>query len=102
MSKHLYFLGIGGTLMGSLAQLAKQMGFGQRQRRRHLSTYVRSSFQAGITAFEGFDPSQLDPAPDEIIIGNAGLPRGNEAVRIHLRAQPKLHLGGRMVRPRST
>ena len=27
MSKHLYFLGIGGTLMGSLAQLAKQMGF---------------------------------------------------------------------------
>ena len=27
MSKHLYFLGIGGTLMGSLAQLAKQMGY---------------------------------------------------------------------------
>ena len=27
MSKHIYFLGIGGTLMGSLAQLAKQSGW---------------------------------------------------------------------------
>jgi UDP-N-acetylmuramate-alanine ligase len=26
MSKHTYFLGIGGTLMGSLAQLAKELG----------------------------------------------------------------------------
>ena len=26
-SKHIYFLGIGGTLMGSLAQLAKESGY---------------------------------------------------------------------------
>ncbi len=26
MSKHTYFLGIGGTLMASLAQLAKELG----------------------------------------------------------------------------
>ena len=26
MSQHIYFLGIGGTLMGSLAQLAREMG----------------------------------------------------------------------------
>ena len=25
--QHIYFLGIGGTLMGSLAQLAQQMGY---------------------------------------------------------------------------
>ncbi|MGA0841029.1 MAG: Mur ligase domain-containing protein, partial [Pseudomonadales bacterium] len=27
MSAHIYFLGIGGTLMGSLAQLARERGY---------------------------------------------------------------------------
>ncbi|RPG27745.1 MAG: UDP-N-acetylmuramate:L-alanyl-gamma-D-glutamyl-meso-diaminopimelate ligase [Gammaproteobacteria bacterium TMED92] len=81
MSKHLYFLGIGGTLMGSLAQLAKQMGFGVSGSDGAIYAPMSDQLQqAGITTFEGFDPSQLEPAPDEIIIGNAGLPRGNEAV----------------------
>ena len=30
--------------------------------------------------YEGFDPAHLDPAPDMIVIGNAGLPRGHPAV----------------------
>ncbi len=81
MSKHLYFLGIGGTLMGSLAQLAKQLGFEVSGSDAGIYPPMSDQLaQAGITAFDGFDPSQLDPAPDEIIIGNAGLPRGNEAV----------------------
>ena len=35
---------------------------------------------ADITVFEGFTSEQLDPAPDLVIVGNANLPRGNEAI----------------------
>ena len=31
-------------------------------------------------SFEGFEEKQLDPAPEQIIIGNSGLPRGNPAI----------------------
>ena len=87
MTQHVYFLGIGGTLMGSLAQLAKQMGFAVTG--SDTALYPPMSDQlaaAGITVFEGFDPAQLDPAPDMIVIGNAGLPRGHEAVEYILEA----------------
>jgi UDP-N-acetylmuramate: L-alanyl-gamma-D-glutamyl-meso-diaminopimelate ligase len=81
MNKHIYFLGIGGTLMGSLAQLAQQMGYTVSG--SDAAIYPPMSDQlsaAGIIAHDGFDPAQLDPEPDLIVIGNAGLPRGHEAV----------------------
>ena len=81
MSKHLYFLGIGGTLMGSLAQLAKQMGFEVSGSDGAIYPPMSDQLsQADIRAFEGFDPAQLEPPPDQIIVGNAGLPRGNAAI----------------------
>ncbi len=81
MSQHIYFLGIGGTLMGSLAQLAKEMGF--RVTGSDKALYPPMSDQlaaAGIEIYEDFNPQQLEPAPDLVVIGNAGLPRGHEAV----------------------
>ncbi|MGI9325927.1 MAG: UDP-N-acetylmuramate:L-alanyl-gamma-D-glutamyl-meso-diaminopimelate ligase [Pseudomonadales bacterium] len=81
MSQHLYFLGIGGTLMGSLAQLAKELGY--RVSGSDKALYPPMSDQlaaAGIEVFEGFDPEQLQPAPDLIVLGNAGLPRGHPGV----------------------
>jgi UDP-N-acetylmuramate: L-alanyl-gamma-D-glutamyl-meso-diaminopimelate ligase len=81
LSQHIYFLGIGGTLMGSLAQLAQQMGY--RVSGSDQALYPPMSDQldaAGIRVYEGFDPAQLEPVPDLIVIGNAGLPRGHEAV----------------------
>ena len=81
MSKHLYFLGIGGTLMGSLAQLAKQMGYEVSGSDGAIYPPMSDQLsQAGIRAFEGFDPAQIEPPPDQIIVGNAGLPRGNTAI----------------------
>ena len=35
---------------------------------------------AGIEVFEGFDPAQLNPAPDLVVIGNANLPRGHPGI----------------------
>ena len=77
----LYFLGIGGTLMGSLAQLAQQKGFEVSGFDGPLYPPMSEQLAAaGIEVFEGFDPSQLRPPPDLAIVGNANMPRGHEAV----------------------
>jgi len=81
MTKHVYFLGIGGTLMGSLAILAKQKGFNVSG--SDGPVYPPMSDQlagAGIKVFEGFEAAQLKPAPDFIVVGNANLPRGKPSL----------------------
>ena len=81
MTKHVYFLGIGGTLMGSLAQLAKQGGWQVSGSDKALYPPMSELLaQAEIEVFEGFEPSQLEPRPDLVVIGNAGLPRGHPGV----------------------
>ena len=81
---HLHFLGICGTFMGSLALLAKAMG--HRVTGSDTNVYPPMSTQleqAGISIEEGFDPSQLTPSPDLVIVGNA-LSRGNACVEFLL------------------
>jgi UDP-N-acetylmuramate: L-alanyl-gamma-D-glutamyl-meso-diaminopimelate ligase len=81
MSAHIYFLGIGGTLMGSLAQLARERGYRVSGSDRALYPPMSEQLAAAdITLYEGFDPSQLDPAPDLVVVGNAGLPRGHPGI----------------------
>lgn len=81
MRGHLYFLGIGGTLMGSLALLAKEMGFEVSGSDGKIYPPMSDLLAAAnITLYEGFDAKQLDPAPSLIIVGNANLPRGSEAI----------------------
>ncbi|MDG1819699.1 MAG: UDP-N-acetylmuramate:L-alanyl-gamma-D-glutamyl-meso-diaminopimelate ligase [Porticoccaceae bacterium] len=77
---HIHILGICGTFMGSLAQLAKQLG--HQVSGCDANVYPPMSTQlesAGISLIEGFDPQQLQPAPDLIIVGNA-MSRGNPCV----------------------
>jgi UDP-N-acetylmuramate: L-alanyl-gamma-D-glutamyl-meso-diaminopimelate ligase len=77
---HIHILGICGTFMGSLAQLAKAQG--HRVTGSDANVYPPMSTQleqAGIELTQGFDPAQLQPAPDVVIIGNA-MSRGNPAV----------------------
>ena len=77
----IYFLGIGGTLMGSLALLAKQQGHQVSGSDQSLYPPMSDLLAAdGISVHEGFDPAQLQPAPDLVVIGNAGLPRGVASV----------------------
>lgn len=81
MSRHIYFLGIGGTLMGSLAQLAREQGHRVSGSDRALYPPMSEQLAAAdITLYEGFDPAQLEPEPDLVVIGNAGLPRGHPAI----------------------
>ncbi|MFT7559649.1 MAG: UDP-N-acetylmuramate: L-alanyl-gamma-D-glutamyl-meso-diaminopimelate ligase [Flavobacteriales bacterium] len=77
MAIHIHILGIAGTFMGSLAQLAKEAGF--RVTGCDTAVYPPMSQQldeAGIDFIEGFDISQLALGADVYIIGNA-ISRGN-------------------------
>lgn len=77
---HLHILGICGTFMGGIAAIAKAMG--HQVTGSDANVYPPMSTQLeelGITLTQGYDPSQLDPAPDLVIIGNA-MSRGNPAV----------------------
>lgn len=77
---HIHILGVCGTFMGSLAQLAKDLG--HRVTGSDANVYPPMSTQleqAGIELMQGFDPAHLEPAPDLVVIGNA-MSRGNPAV----------------------
>ncbi|MFB9137566.1 UDP-N-acetylmuramate:L-alanyl-gamma-D-glutamyl-meso-diaminopimelate ligase [Vibrio olivae] len=77
---HIHILGICGTFMGGAAVLARQLGHKVTGSDANvyppMSTLLESQ---GIEIIEGFDPSQLDPQPDLVVIGNA-MSRGNPCV----------------------
>lgn len=77
---HVHILGICGTFMGGIAALAREAG--HEVTGSDLNVYPPMSTQLaalGIALTEGWDPAQLEPAPDVVIVGNA-LSRGNPAV----------------------
>jgi len=80
MSKHIHILGICGTFMGGVALLARRAGYtvtgSDQNTYPPMSTLLESM---GIKLTEGYDPAQLDPEPDLVVIGNA-LSRGNPAI----------------------
>ncbi|QUJ67778.1 UDP-N-acetylmuramate:L-alanyl-gamma-D-glutamyl-meso-diaminopimelate ligase [Photobacterium sp. GJ3] len=77
---HIHILGICGTFMGGAAMLAKQLGHKVTGSDANvyppMSTMLESQ---GIEIIQGYDPGQLDPAPDLVVIGNA-MSRGNPCV----------------------
>ncbi len=77
---HIHILGACGTFMGGVALLAQRAGHKVTGADEHsyppMSTLLESE---GIRLTEGYDPVQLDPEPDLVIIGNS-LSRGNAAI----------------------
>lgn len=74
---HLHILGVCGTFMGGLAQLARAAG--HQVTGCDAGVYPPMSDQlrgAGIELIEGYDPSQLSQKADVYVIGNA-ISRGN-------------------------
>ncbi|WP_459203113.1 UDP-N-acetylmuramate:L-alanyl-gamma-D-glutamyl-meso-diaminopimelate ligase [Pseudomonas fragariae (ex Marin et al. 2024)] len=77
---HIHILGICGTFMGSLAVLAKALGHRVTGSDANVYPPMSTQLQAqGIELTQGYDPVQLIPAPDLVVVGNA-LSRGNPAV----------------------
>ncbi|MEJ2765838.1 UDP-N-acetylmuramate:L-alanyl-gamma-D-glutamyl-meso-diaminopimelate ligase [Photobacterium sp. MCCC 1A19761] len=77
---HIHILGICGTFMGGAAILARQLGHKVTGCDANvyppMSTLLESQ---GIEIIHGYDPAQLDPAPDLVVVGNA-MSRGNPCV----------------------
>ncbi len=75
---HYHLIGIAGTAMGSLAGLLREKG--HRVTGSDKGVYPPMSTQLdalGIEFATRFDPANLDPAPDVVVVGNA-ISRGNE------------------------
>ena len=82
--QHIHILGICGTFMGSMAILAKQLGYRVTGSDANVYPPMSTQLQSqGIEVMEGYDPVHLQPAPDLIVVGNA-MTRGNPAVEYML------------------
>lgn len=75
---HVHILGIGGTFMGGVAAIAKAAGHRVTGSDRNMYPPMSTQLQAlGIEVTAGFEASQLEPAPDVVVVGNVvtrGLP----------------------------
>lgn len=81
---HIHILGICGTFMGGLAILARQLGHCVTGSDANVYPPMSTQLeQQGIELTEGYDPAQLVPAPDLVVVGNA-MSRGNPAVEYML------------------
>ncbi|RZF87989.1 UDP-N-acetylmuramate:L-alanyl-gamma-D-glutamyl-meso-diaminopimelate ligase [Pseudoalteromonas sp. CO325X] len=77
---HIHILGICGTFMGGIAAIAKALGHQVTGSDENVYPPMSTQLeQLGIELVQGYDPSQLSPAPDVVIIGNA-MSRGNPCV----------------------
>ena len=81
---HIHILGICGTFMGSLAVLAKQLGYSVTGSDQNVYPPMSTQLEEqGITLSQGYDPAHFAgpeaDSPDMIVIGNT-CSRGNPAV----------------------
>jgi UDP-N-acetylmuramate: L-alanyl-gamma-D-glutamyl-meso-diaminopimelate ligase len=77
---HVHILGICGTFMGSLAVLAKQLGHTVTGSDANVYPPMSSQLEEqGISLIQGYEPAQLEPRPDVVVVGNA-MSRGNPCV----------------------
>ncbi|MBQ4837535.1 UDP-N-acetylmuramate:L-alanyl-gamma-D-glutamyl-meso-diaminopimelate ligase [Pseudoalteromonas luteoviolacea] len=77
---HIHILGICGTFMGGIAAIAQSLG--HKVTGSDQNVYPPMSTQLaslGIELTQGYDPAQLEPKPDVVVIGNA-MSRGNPCV----------------------
>ena len=75
-----HFLGICGTFMAGLALVARALG--HRVSGSDANAWPPMSTQleeAGIDVIRGYEPAQLEPAPDLVVVGNV-MTRGNPCV----------------------
>lgn len=94
--KRIYLLGICGTAMASLAGMLKKRGYevmgSDAAAYPPMSDYLAA---LGISVFQPYDPRNLQPVPDLVVVGNA-ISRGNAEIeyvldhRIPLVSMPQL------------
>jgi len=77
----IHFVGIGGTLMGHLAVLAKELGYRVSGCDRNIYPPMSEVLAAHhVPVEQGPGLETLAGKPDMVVLGNAGLARGHDAV----------------------
>ncbi|MGB0361090.1 MAG: UDP-N-acetylmuramate:L-alanyl-gamma-D-glutamyl-meso-diaminopimelate ligase, partial [Endozoicomonas sp.] len=77
---HIHILGICGTFMGSLAILARELGFQVSGSDQNIYPPMSTQLEEqGISLFQGYGVENLKLAPDLVVIGNA-MKRGIPAI----------------------
>jgi UDP-N-acetylmuramate: L-alanyl-gamma-D-glutamyl-meso-diaminopimelate ligase len=80
----IHILGICGTFMGGLAILAREAGFEVEGCDANVYPPMSTQLRAqGISLKEGYSAAHLDPAPDQVVVGNT-MSRGNPAIEYML------------------
>ena len=80
MPQRVHILGICGTFMGGVALLARELGYQVTGSDANVYPPMSAMLaDAGIDVMQGYQPQNLEPAPDIVIVGNA-LSRGNPEV----------------------
>ena len=85
-AEHIHLIGVGGTGMTALAGLLQAVGC--RVTGSDGTLYPPTSevlAELGLEVYEEFDPVNLDPAPDLVVVGNA-ISRGNPEVEVAARS----------------
>jgi len=89
--KHIHLIGIGGSAMSPLAGMLRERGY--RVTGSDAGVYPPASTlleSLGIPFSAKFDPANLTPAPDLVVVGNA-LSRGNVEIEEMLDRKLKYH-----------
>jgi UDP-N-acetylmuramate: L-alanyl-gamma-D-glutamyl-meso-diaminopimelate ligase len=77
---HVHIVGICGTFMGGIAALAQAAGHRVTGSDRAVYPPMSTQLAAlGVELIEGYDPEQLDLAPDVVVVGNV-MSRGNPLI----------------------
>jgi UDP-N-acetylmuramate: L-alanyl-gamma-D-glutamyl-meso-diaminopimelate ligase len=78
--EHVHLLGIGGTGMSALAGLLQESGCRVSGSDRPLYPPTSTLLATlGVDVYRGYDPANLEPAPDLVVVGNA-ISRGNPEI----------------------
>ncbi len=84
---HIHILGICGTFMGGLAQIARSLGHKVTGSDQNVYPPMSDQLEkAGIKLMQGYESEHLKPAPDLVIVGNT-ISRGNPALEYVLNEQ---------------
>ncbi len=76
----IHILGVCGTFMGGIAALAKAAGHRVTGSDRNVYPPMSTQLESlGIDVVEGFEPGQLDPVPDIVVVGNV-MTRGQPVI----------------------
>ena len=81
---HIHILGICGTFMGGLAQIAKQLGHKVTGSDQNVYPPMSEELvKLNIDVMSGYDSEHLSSNPDIVLVGNT-LSRGNPAIEYML------------------